>query len=351
MVNLMVTIKDIAKIAGVSPTTVGNVLHGRTKKVSPETLDKVNKVINDTKYVANMGAKVLTNSGSRIIGVIMNYSRREDINAIKDPFYGEIIGALEKEIREKGYFMMLYTSADVEESLKMASAWNIEGLVVLGCSWEDCVKFKENTTIPVVSIDSYFSGVEEKDMEYINVGLQDFFGAYEMTNYLISEGHRKIAFLADEKYPVGVDKERFEGYKKALRENNIEFHNSYYIPLSYKKNIRHLELKNFGGEKLNEFTALFFASDFYAVDAMNIFQDNNIKVPEDISIVGFDNNIFSEQCRPKLTTVEQKVSEKALYAVKQFMFLIKKEPLEKKNIHLPVKLVIRDSVKNLKGNN
>ena len=104
----MITIKDMAEIAGVSPTTVANVLHGRTKKMSKETLKKVQDVIDQSHYVSNMGARVLANYGSRIIGVIMNYDRRAENNAMADPFYGTIVGALEKEIREHGYYMMLY---------------------------------------------------------------------------------------------------------------------------------------------------------------------------------------------------------------------------------------------------
>ena len=97
----MITIKDMADIAGVSPTTVANVLHGRTKKMSKETLSKVQEVIDHSNYVSNMGARVLANYGSRIIGVIMNYNRRTENNVFSDPFYGMIVGSLEKEIREK----------------------------------------------------------------------------------------------------------------------------------------------------------------------------------------------------------------------------------------------------------
>ena len=94
----MVTIKDMAEMAGVAPTTVSNVLHGRTKKMSKETLARVQKVIDECQYVTNMGARLLANYGSRIIGVIISYGRREEQNAIQDPFFSEVIGALEKEI-------------------------------------------------------------------------------------------------------------------------------------------------------------------------------------------------------------------------------------------------------------
>lgn len=217
----MITIKDMADLAGVSPTTVTNVLHGRTKKMSKETLQKVQAVIDSSDYVSNMGARLLANYGSKIIGVILNYDRRGESNIISDPFYGTVVGSLEKEIREHGYYMMLYTAGNIEETVRLAKSWNIEGLIALGCKPSDARKMKEQMDLPVVFIDSYF---EDKDYEYHNVGLKDFEGGYLMTNYLINKGHRKIAFLADEDEVVGVDKARLDGYKTALKEHGIVFH-------------------------------------------------------------------------------------------------------------------------------
>ena len=168
-----------------------------------------------------------------------------------------------------------------------------------------------------------------------------------MTNYLIRQGHRHIAFLADEKEPVGVDRERLKGYQKALEENGIEFREKDYIPLSFRKQTRHTRLWEFSQDRISEYTALFFASDFYASDAVNIFRTQGIRVPEDISIVGFDDNVFAEHCRPMLTTVQQVVADKAYYAFDMLYKLIKGEECPESNIHLPVKLVIRESVKKL----
>lgn len=334
----------MAEIAGVSPTTVANVLHGRTKKMSKETLKKVQDVIDRSNYVSNMGARVLANYGSRIIGVIMNYDRRTENNALSDPFYGTIVGALEKEIREHGYYMMLYMAGSIEETVRLASSWNIEGLVALGCRPDEVRKIRQQMELPVVLIDSYFENEEE---DCYNVGLDDFGGGYMMTNYLIRQGHRHIAFLADETKPVGVDRERLKGYQKALEENGIQFREKDYVPISFRKQTRHTRLWEFSQERISEYTALFFASDFYASDAVNIFQTQGIRVPEDISIVGFDDNVFAEHCRPMLTTVQQVVADKARYAFEMLHKLIKGEKCEESNIHLPVKLVIRESVKKL----
>ena len=338
----MITIKDMAEKAGVSPTTVSNVLHGRTEKMSPDTLKKVQQVIEESNYVSNMGARLLANYGSRLIGVIVTYDRTRDQSAIQDPFYSEIIGALEQEIRTNNYFMLLYTSANVDESLRMASAWNVEGLVVLGCPPQDCPKFKERTTTPIVFIDSYFQDAEH---DYYNVGLDDFGGGYEMTTYLIRNGHRRIAFLADNENPIGVDYERLRGYKQALHDADIPFTEEDFVPLHFKKVIRHTQLTEFAQERIKDYTALFFASDFYASDAINTFFSVGLRVPEDIPVVGFDDNIFAWHCRPALTTVQQKVADKAFYAVKLLLQIIQGEGEveEERNIHLPIKLVVRQS--------
>lgn len=340
----MITIKDMAYKAGVSPTTISNVLHGRTEKLSQETLKRVQNVIEESNYVSNMGARLLANNGSRILGVILTYSRRNEKNAIQDPFYSEIVGALEQEIRQNGYYMMLYTSGNIEESLKLAKAWNIEGLIILSASAEDCNKFKRNTDIPIAFIDSY---VEDSDFQYANVGLQDRVGAYQMTKYLIDNGHRNIAFFADANPPISVDKERYEGYQQALTENNI--HNSSYFHINYKLQERHEFLSYFADHLLKNFTALFFASDFYAADAIRCFQSKNIKVPEDISVVGFDDNVYSQLCHPLLTTVHQNVSDKAKYAIRLLMDIINHEKIQDYFIQLPISLTVRDSVKNIKS--
>lgn len=337
----MITIKDMAERAGVSPTTISNVLHGRTGKMSQATLKRVQDIIAESNYVSNMGARLLANYGSRLIGVIVTYDRSRDQSAVQDPFYSEIIGALEKEIRERQYFMMLYTSENVDESVKMALSWNVEGLVVLGCPPQDCPKFKERTSVPVVFIDSY---CRDADFDFFNVGLDDFGGGYEMTSHLIRRGHRRIAFLADSEKPIGVDHERLQGYRQALADAGIPFFPQDYIPLHFKKVIRHTQLTEFAQERLHDYTALFFASDFYASDAVNTFFSVGVQVPEDISVAGFDDNIFAWHCRPALTTVQQKVADKAFYAVEMLIKIIHKEECEEKNLHLPVKLIVRQSV-------
>ncbi|MCL2083751.1 MAG: LacI family transcriptional regulator [Oscillospiraceae bacterium] len=336
----MITIKQIAQIAGVSPSTVSHVLNGRTKKMSQQTLEKVERALRENNYISNMAGRSLGGS-SRIIGVILTYARRSEMNVAQDPFFSEIIGALEDEIRSNGYYMMLYTSGDVDEGLRIAASWKVEGLVILGALAHDCTRYMEGANTPIVFIDSYFN---DDGKPHVNIGLHDKRGAYMMTKHLITQGHKRIAFLADGDPPMGVDYERREGFFSALRDHGLRADGDQYIYISHRSAERHALLSAFLEDKLRGFTALFFASDFYAVDSMNYFQDHGLRVPEHVSVCGFDDSILSVQCRPKLTTVHQTVSQKATYAVAQLLRIIRKEKIDPKIIRLNVSLKIRDSV-------
>jgi LacI family transcriptional regulator len=345
---IMITIKEIAALAQVSPTTVSNVLHGRSHKMKEDTMKRIKKIIQEYNYISNMSGRTLGRYGSKIIAVVMNYVRRDELNPMQDPFIGSIIGALEHEIRSAGFFLMLYISANVTESLRMAASWNAEGLIAISYNDENCRHFiegSEKIRIPIVFIDAHFDG----EKSFFNVGLQDRKGGFMMTEYLASLGHTSIAFLGDRKAPIGVDYDRFLGYQEALEKYRLPFAKDNYICISYRPAERREILKQFVKERLRTYSALFFTSDYLAADSINLFHDQGIRVPEDISVCGFDDNIFAVAVRPKLTTVKQDIAQKALYAVKQILALIRKEKPEENRISLPVSLVIRDSVRTLKA--
>jgi LacI family transcriptional regulator len=337
----LVTIKEIAKMAGVSPSTVANVLHGRTQKVSKATFEKVRILLAEKNYTSNMAARILGSYDSRIIGVIVTWARRDEQNIAQDPFFAEIIGALEHCIRDGGYYMMLYTSASVDEALRMATSWNIEGLIVLGCLADDCAAFVNGTKMPIVFIDSYF---HSDGLRYSNVGFQDFKGAFLMTEYLINQGHKRVAFLADGAPPMGADLERLKGFKSALKKHGVAFQEGDYIPISHRREERHALLRSLLKKRLTVYSALFFSSDFYAVDAMNLLEDEGVKIPDTMSICGFDDNILALLCRPKLTTVHQDASKKASLATDLLIRLIKGGRVDSRDIRLEASLGIRESV-------
>jgi LacI family transcriptional regulator len=339
------TIKNLAKMIDVSPTTVSNVLHGRENKMRPEILKKVKKALEETKYVPNMAGRLLANHGSRLIGVIINYTQRNESNVTLHSFYGEMIGALESEIRKNGYFMMFYSSANADESLRIAAGWNIEGLVIMGGDADESERIMRGADIPVVFIDQYF---HPSCRDYINIGINDRYAGYLMTRYLIEQGHRRIAFVCTVDTGRGVFHERYLGYCDALEEKGLFHDKKDYIQsenqVLHRRMIMH-DFVRYG--RIRDYTALFFGSDSHAVFAMNIFQDMGIKIPEDVSVAGFDGSVFATYCRPLLTTVQQNNPQKAYYAIKMLLQNIKKEALRERDIRLDVSLTIGNSVRTI----
>jgi len=125
------TIKEIAQIAGVSPTTVSNVIHGNVAKVSPNTKSKVEAVLKEYNYTTNMAAPMLAHKQSRIIGIIMFMEPRRNETVLQDPFTSTILGAIEVELRKHGYYMMLHTTSDEKEVLRLSRAWKLAGLIMI----------------------------------------------------------------------------------------------------------------------------------------------------------------------------------------------------------------------------
>jgi len=174
----MATIKEISRKAGVSPTTVANVLYGRTAKVSAETREKVQAIIEEENYTPNMGAMMLLKNNSRIIGVIMFTEPRKNETVLEDPFSSAILGAMEREIRESGYYMMLYTTSDEAEVVRLSKAWKMDGLILVWVPGNICRIINSSIDVPCVYIDCFF---EDDEHTYHNIGLEDRMGGYEVT--------------------------------------------------------------------------------------------------------------------------------------------------------------------------
>lgn len=339
----MITIKQIALKAGVSPTTVSNVLHGRTDKVSPDTLRRVQLFLKAEKYAPNMGAIMLGQNKSLLIGVIIFLSTRSGETLIEDPFTGALIGSLERQIRRSNYFMILYTTDNSDEVINLCSYWKLAGLIILGVSESMAATIKKQTDTPVVFIDGYF---HDDNQLYHNVGLNDRGALYDMTKHVLALGHKHIVFFAERKRPHTVDRERLKGFFCAIRDAGLQYHAKMYIPLSMQSSERHAFYKNLY-EKKSSVTALLFSSDYYASDCIAYFKSQNIKIPDRFSITGFDNNRVSRIIEPALTTVNQDTAKKGEKAVKMLVSLIRNEKIYVTNIQLQTQLIKRDSVKSL----
>lgn len=336
----MITIKEIAKQLNMSTTTVSNVIHGKTGEVSDETKKKVQDFLEKVDYVPNISARNLAQNESKIIGLALKARADKYENLIMDPFVSELIGGVEETIRNAGYFMMLYISSDTAEIMRHVSTWNVDGLILFGMLNDDGVRVSERYKKPIVCIDTYsIEGLKH----FTNVGLDDTKGTYDIVNYLISQGHKKIAFISDNSN--GVDLARLNGFKLALSDAGIKYKNSYFLKIRPKSD----EIEDSLDEictKLKNFTAVFCVSDLYAVTLIAALKDRGIVVPDDISVVGFDDNMLGKLHRPALTTVHQDVKAKGVMAASTLLKQLRGEKTPNQ-IQLPTHLVIRDTVKKI----
>ena len=333
----MTTIKDIAKIAGVSCTTVSNVINGKAGRVSAQTIEKIETAIKESGYVPNMSARSLVSNSSRVIGMINHINTKKDSNFMEDPFQSSFTGSIEQTLRLNGYYLMLRTVETPDELLAFLRNWNVDGLFFTGIFKDRFFDLLSELTIPIVFIDSYVH-----HPNFSNVGLEDFKGSYTATKHLISKGHRHIAFASPSIRDGGVLQERFYGYKAALMEASIPFDKQ--LVFEYEMDIA--SCINLSSElaKMPGVTGLVVTADVMAAGIMSGLRKNGLRVPEDISIVGFDDISLCCMTTPALTTIHQDIYLKGKLAV-DFMLekLDGKEP-DKTEIILPTYLVERESV-------
>lgn len=336
----MIRIKDIADRAGVSPTTVSNVIHGKTGRVSKATVEKINRILKEMEYVPSISARMLANNSSGLIGVALGFMKKGNASSFEDPFVSAMLGNLEYQIREHGYYMMLVARHEQDDIMQQALGWNFDGMIAMALKEKEIAELSERLGKPLVTIDQYLP----PELGVRSITMDDCGGAYQMSQHLIGKGHKKFLFLSD--CDLGVDHYRWLGVRQAMEEAGIEDFESRHIVIPWNPEQREKAYE----EMLPFFkkqTALFFSSDYYALEASNFLQNRGIKVPEEISIAGFDDVTYATLARPKLTTVHQMVDGKARRAVEVLMHLIQDEPVQKDIPPLPTTLVERESVRDL----
>lgn len=334
-----ITIKDIAEKLGVSTATVSNVIHGKTKRVSKHTIELVQKSLEESGYIPNMAAVLLAQNSSKIVCVVLSNDRKYEGQMISDPFISCILNGLSKYLDDKGYFMMIKEEQDIDKIVQYASMWNMAGLILIGYCENNYDDLRRKIRIPLVVIDGYFEKIEN----CVNIGIDNYNGGYKAGSYLIKKGHKKIMFLSDN--DLCGDHERYSGFRKALEDNNIMCSDEDFKHLPMDKELRYDYYKILFSQ-LENYSAAFCASDIYAIEFMNYLIDNGAKIPQDLSIIGFDDIRECESVRPRLTTIKQDINARAKAACEVLDGLIRKKK-NIKNIILPVELIERDSVEKL----
>lgn len=331
------TMDDVAKLAGVSQSTVSRVLRGSTF-VEEEKRKKVLEAVQKLDFKRNIAASKLAGSRSNEIGII--------IPDIENPFFAALYKGAESALVPKGYSIMLGNSgteksaarAYVDKMLEHRAAGVIISSIALDPRY--IAEIKERLYIVTLPIEA---GVD-------CVTADEEHGAVEAIDYLAKEcGHRRIAFWGFDKSFEQVSK-RFHGYKMGLMRNGIVFDGD----LIFLSGMFQEEVMVKVEENLHRFTAsdsptvIFAANDNAAINIMSALRQYGIQVPEDISIIGFDNNFISALVTPPLTTVSQPSYQMGQIAAELLLeHLDGEEERPARTVILPTKLIIRESVKKL----
>ena len=333
----MVTIKEIAEMAGVSTTTVSNVLHKKTARVSANTIEKVEKLLAENNYIPRLGLNALTNKSSKIISILINTPAFARGSAYESPFYGRIIGKLEELLRKKGYYIMIFSDKNVEEIEKMTLGWNVDGIITISMPFAYSKKISGLSDKPMVSID--MGEIPKEEEKFYLVTSEDEKAGAEMSEYLISNGTKKIIYLANAVH--GADYRRYQGAKKTADRKSCELEMKLLPTETEGRQMVYGELLKYAGTD----TTLLFSTDKNAAEMISFLHRNDVKVPEDISVAGIDDDVFATIVYPTITTMKIDVEEKANMAVEILMRLIQGESCMPYIYKTKVQLIERESVK------
>lgn len=330
-----VTMRDIAQRVGVSSVTVSKALNDK-EGVSSELKQKIKETAKEMGYRFNTFAKQMKEGHSYNIGVVIP----ERFTNKTDSFYMNFFQHISKQLDENSYSGILYIlSYKDEEQLNLPRIYNekkVDGFVFLGQISNEYIKKFRSLKIPIVLMDFY--NKENGDLD--SVLTDNFFGVYEITNYLIKNGHRDIAFVGNI-YSTSSIQDRFLGYCKALLEQKIEFNQEYI-----------LNDRNEEGQLIEEMilpkqmpTAFVCNCDQIAYNLIKLLKKNNYRIPEDCSVVGFDNDIYSTLSDPKLTTVEVDMKTMSKVAVNKIINKIVIGEEDTGRALIKGKIIYRNSVK------
>lgn len=335
--NHKVSIVDIAKKAGVSITTVSRVLNGKGEefRISEKSQLKIRETARKLNYVRNQFAASLKSGKSNTIALI--------IPALSNPFFADIASQINLEVRNRGYVTIIGDSdenVDTEnEELRQMESRNIEGLIIVPCtnSWSSIRKMHDQGR-PIVCIDRYF---EDVDIPYVST--DNYEGAVMATRHLIDNGHSRIACIQGVQESV-PNKLRIQGYKDAMIASGYHDYAIAGDEFSIQNGYKETKLLLQSRERP---TAIFTLSNTIAMGCMKALWEEGLDIPQDISLITFDDHPYLEYLSTPLTCVTQPTREICQLAVKHLFFMIANKEVKSKHVLLKPELIYRKSVRRI----
>lgn len=334
-------ITDIANIVGVSPATVSNALNDR-KGVSEDTKQKILKIAKESGYFKE---STINNTQKSIRFIIY---KKHGLVVSDTPFFSSLIEGIENECRNQGYHLLIshVYHSECEDIINMVHADHSQGLIILATemSLDDLTSFRE-VSIPIVLLDSHFKG---EDFDCVLINNMD--ASYKATKYLVEKGHTQIGHLHSAVF-INNFNERKMGFRDALYDCKIDFNPQFdfFLEPTMEGSYRDMKIQ-LEKDDIKLPTAFFADNDIIAFGAMRAMKERDIKIPQDVSIVGFDDMPFCEITSPRLTTIKVFKQDIGGAAVRRLLYNIEfgRDRITQK-IEVNTELMIRDSVLELKS--
>ena len=329
--KLAVTIKDVAKLAGVSTATVSMVVNGKTDRLKEKTKDDVLKAIDKLGYKPNYTARSLVSSQSFTVGLI--------VPEITNPFFAEFARNLENHLHQADYITFLCNSG---EDLSLEARYideligrSVDGLIICGLTEESREKLPllKKYSIPYLILDN------RRVQNNFSIGINDYEGGKMIAEHFLSLDHKTCAFVGDFLGYRNIYR-RYEGFSDVLSKENKEVI------------VFEAELTKKGGQEVakrifdSRATAVFCSNDLIAVGIYEQARLHGVQLPKDLSIAGFDDISFAEILSPKLTTIKQPLEHMAEIAVASLIKMMNDKNFSFDTKILPVKLLVRESTGN-----
>lgn len=326
-----ITIQEVAKAAGVSVSTVSRVLNEKDD-VAFETYKKVRQVIVELNYASSLAARGMRSHRTNVIGLV--------IPEVDSPYSFEILRGVNKVIAESDYHLLIYTSGSASkfrsENQESQYVMLLNGGITDGVIVVTPGTGNFNPYSPLVIIDPY-----KDELETHTIYSTNYKGARDVIDYLVGMGHRRIAHITGDMSLISAV-QRLKGYKEGLAAARIELDGTliqegdFTIENAQKGALLLLSLPE-------PPTAIFAASDMSAIGVYQAAQQMGVRIPQDVSVIGYDNLHDSLYMDPPLTTIDQNISEMGALATHLIMNMLKGENPEKKQHVFPTRLVIRSS--------
>ncbi|HWO97081.1 MAG TPA: LacI family DNA-binding transcriptional regulator [Bacillus sp. (in: firmicutes)] len=335
---MTVTMNDVARQAGVSTATVSKVINNKGK-ISDKTKKKVNQVVKNLSYQPNLVASALKGKGTFTIALLIPH--------MDNPIYAQYLKHIEERGQELGFsIVMCSTDNDPDKEAKHVAVLKkkkVDGFIIASkFNNKTVLNQLVNENIPVALV-----AHERPELLIDSITVDDYLGGYQVTEHLLSLGHRKIGVIGEEAISCT---ERIRGYQQALEDKGIEFDESLVLMCDGTGTFQGAEVQ--AGKLLDRKqrpTAIFGCNDVLAVGAMQAAKARGLILPDELSVIGFDNTLICEIVNPQLSSIAMPIKEMGRRVIDLLIAEIEHDHRVKQRVLLSPKLIIRSSTMSPKG--